>query len=508
MGVKFLYSLVLCITTLCVVSGWASSVEEAEPSESSSYEETASKNASPRQDDGTQKATQDHSRGLLKRFIVPTSADIGRELLGGGNPYYTRKPQQQQRQHQQQQQQRQIQQHPHEGRTAGDPFGFGPSSSGTYNEQSESYQQAGGGTGGSISFDSTGFTDFVPSPGPFRSPPSPSAPSPFSTGSGGSSSSPFDTTGFGRDTPPSSGYTSGVGNSGYSSSSGNSGYSSGSGNPSYSSGSGSPGYSSGSGHSSFSSGSGNSGYSSGGGGGGGGGYDYTPAQQPIIHKSIYVHVAPPDDEPPRKQRVIVPNVPPKKNYQIVFIKAPTPPAPTAPIIPPPPQHLDKTLIYVLHPKPEEAPPIHIPAPPVTQPLKPEVYFIKYKTRDHGTSDGGGDLGHGGGGGGYLPEPGSDFGENPGYHRRYGRDGSEILPPRLSSTSSSAAPYTDSPEQETAGPAEQEPQATDDESDVSEAEGRSGFSSEYYNNEDASVESSNLSETRVPSSMATKGKNGH
>lgn len=74
-------------------------------------------------------------------------------------------------------------------------------------------------------------------------------------------------------------------------------------------------------------------------------------------------------------------VPPaQKHYKIVFIKAPSPPAPTAPIIPPIPQNEEKTLVYVLVKKPEEQPEITIPTPAPTQPSKPEVYFIRYKTQ--------------------------------------------------------------------------------------------------------------------------------
>lgn len=61
-------------------------------------------------------------------------------------------------------------------------------------------------------------------------------------------------------------------------------------------------------------------------------------------------------------------------------QAPTPPTPTAPIIPAQPQNEEKTLVYVLVKKPEEAPEIVIPTPAPTQPSKPEVYFIKYKTQ--------------------------------------------------------------------------------------------------------------------------------
>nr|XP_026495132.1 early nodulin-75 [Vanessa tameamea] len=106
---------------------------------------------------------------------------------------------------------------------------------------------------------------------------------------------------------------------------------------------------------------------------------YGPPQQPIVHKHVYVHVPPPDNElPALRKPVYVP--PPQKHYKIVFIKAPTPPTPTAPIIPVQPQNEEKTLVYVLVKKPEEQPEIVIPTPAPTQPSKPEVYFIRYKTQ--------------------------------------------------------------------------------------------------------------------------------
>lgn len=81
-------------------------------------------------------------------------------------------------------------------------------------------------------------------------------------------------------------------------------------------------------------------------------------------------------------------------------------------------------------KPDEQPDIVIPTPAPTQPSKPEVYFIKYKTQKEsggggyaggsgsgggsgGFSSGGGDLsggGHGGGGfGGDVSGPSSSYG---------------------------------------------------------------------------------------------------
>ncbi|CAH2086494.1 unnamed protein product [Euphydryas editha] len=102
-------------------------------------------------------------------------------------------------------------------------------------------------------------------------------------------------------------------------------------------------------------------------------------QQPIVHKHVYVHVPPPDNELPAiRKPIYVP--PPQKHYKIVFIKAPTPPTPTAPVIPVQPQNEEKTLVYVLVKKPEPQPEIVIPTPAPTQPSKPEVYFIRYKTQ--------------------------------------------------------------------------------------------------------------------------------
>ncbi|KAE8573532.1 uncharacterized protein [Halyomorpha halys] len=140
-----------------------------------------------------------------------------------------------------------------------------------------------------------------------------------------------------------------------------------------------------------------------------GGYNYEApsghgggGSEPVIQKHIYVHVPPPDPEfhaPPQR---VVPAPPPKKHYKIVFIKAPTYAPPAAPVIPEIPQNQEKTLIYVLHKNPSDAPPIVIPTAKPTQPSKPEVYFIRYKTQKEVGYAGGQDGGHGGGaaGGGH------------------------------------------------------------------------------------------------------------
>ncbi|KAJ9574418.1 hypothetical protein L9F63_025935, partial [Diploptera punctata] len=140
---------------------------------------------------------------------------------------------------------------------------------------------------------------------------------------------------------------------------------------------------------------GGGGFGGGGGGGGGGGFG---GGGTLIQKHIYVHVPPPEPHFERP-RPIAPLPPPQKHYKIVFIKAPTPPTPTAPVIPQFPQDEQKTLIYVLVKKPEEAPEISIPTPAPTVPSKPEVYFIRYKTQKEA---GGGGFGGGGPSSSYGP----------------------------------------------------------------------------------------------------------
>ncbi|KAM7360721.1 tweedleC [Cochliomyia hominivorax] len=111
------------------------------------------------------------------------------------------------------------------------------------------------------------------------------------------------------------------------------------------------------------------------------GYDNGP-KETQVHKHIYVHVPPKDfeEEDAVQPRVTHEGGPKQKHYKIVFIKAPSAPAMRPAIVPPAPQNEEKTLIYVLHKKPEAQPDIVIPTPAPTKPSKPEVYFIKYKTK--------------------------------------------------------------------------------------------------------------------------------
>lgn len=88
-------------------------------------------------------------------------------------------------------------------------------------------------------------------------------------------------------------------------------------------------------------------------------------------KTIYVNV------PPHQPHQPLPPVsagPPRKHYKIVFIRAPPPPPQTQAILPP--RTEQKTLIYVLHQRPDDQPQV-VEVPHV--PHDPEVFFVEYDT---------------------------------------------------------------------------------------------------------------------------------
>lgn len=96
-----------------------------------------------------------------------------------------------------------------------------------------------------------------------------------------------------------------------------------------------------------------------------GGYSSEP------HKTIYVNVPSHKPQPPLPP---VAAGPPRRHYKIVFIRAPPPPPQTQAILPP--RTEQKTLIYVLHQRPEDQPQV-VEVPHV--PHDPEVYFVEYDT---------------------------------------------------------------------------------------------------------------------------------
>lgn len=98
---------------------------------------------------------------------------------------------------------------------------------------------------------------------------------------------------------------------------------------------------------------------------------------PIITKHFYVHAAPEEPEESEGPRFV--NIGRKqKNYKIIFIKAPTYGfnSQVIPIVQP---NEEKTIVYVLSKKPSFNQDVSLPPVPVTEPSKPEVFFIKYKT---------------------------------------------------------------------------------------------------------------------------------
>lgn len=101
-------------------------------------------------------------------------------------------------------------------------------------------------------------------------------------------------------------------------------------------------------------------------------------QEPLVHKHIYVHVPPPEleEEEPVEQKKTKSGRP-EKHYKIIFIKAPTQ-SPASLSIPVQPPKEEKTIVYVLVKKSEEAKEVTVAAPEPTEPSKPEVYFIRYK----------------------------------------------------------------------------------------------------------------------------------
>lgn len=113
---------------------------------------------------------------------------------------------------------------------------------------------------------------------------------------------------------------------------------------------------------------------------------YGPPSTPaaIITKHVYVHIPPPEPEytTPRRPVEVLPV---QKHYRIIFIKAPTQAPPTLPAFPAVAENEEKTLVYVLVKRPDEAPEIVIPPPTTTVPSKPEVYFIRYKANTETTT---------------------------------------------------------------------------------------------------------------------------
>ncbi|XP_037943743.1 uncharacterized protein LOC119676577 [Teleopsis dalmanni] len=103
-------------------------------------------------------------------------------------------------------------------------------------------------------------------------------------------------------------------------------------------------------------------------------------QQAVVSKRFYIHSAPEDGEDEYKEQHITVGVP-KKNYNVVFIKAPQKAHKKTAIKISPAVNEEKTVIYVLNKKADssdiQAEVIEHASPT----SKPEVFFIKYKTAE-------------------------------------------------------------------------------------------------------------------------------
>lgn len=114
-------------------------------------------------------------------------------------------------------------------------------------------------------------------------------------------------------------------------------------------------------------------------GGGGSG----PVQVQVT-KDIYVHVAPEDNSEQFNSGGSGPAVA-RKNYKIIFIKAPSNDAAYQQQLGAALQRTEeKTIVYVLSKRPEALEQVDSAGPGGNQtPTKPEVYFIKYKAQSQG-----------------------------------------------------------------------------------------------------------------------------
>lgn len=98
-----------------------------------------------------------------------------------------------------------------------------------------------------------------------------------------------------------------------------------------------------------------------------------------VTKNLYFFAAPEEPEEPIRPRINVQQAPAQKNYKIIFIKTPEfrQSVVNVPVVS---QNEEKTVVYVLVKRPEE-PQVNVQASSASKPAKPEVFFIKYKTKE-------------------------------------------------------------------------------------------------------------------------------
>lgn len=100
-----------------------------------------------------------------------------------------------------------------------------------------------------------------------------------------------------------------------------------------------------------------------------------------VSKNLYFFSAPDEPEEPIRPRINVAQAPAQKNYKIIFIKTPEFRQQSVVNVPVVSQNEEKTLVYVLVKRPEDGPQVNVQASSASKPSKPEVFFIKYKTKE-------------------------------------------------------------------------------------------------------------------------------
>lgn len=100
-----------------------------------------------------------------------------------------------------------------------------------------------------------------------------------------------------------------------------------------------------------------------------------------VSKNLYFFAAPEEPEEPIRPRVNVVQAPAQKNYKIIFIKTPEFRQQSVVNVPVVSQNEEKTVVYVLVKRPEDGPQVNVQASSSSAPAKPEVYFIKYRTKE-------------------------------------------------------------------------------------------------------------------------------
>jgi Domain of unknown function (DUF243) len=98
-----------------------------------------------------------------------------------------------------------------------------------------------------------------------------------------------------------------------------------------------------------------------------------------VHKNIYIYLPPQEPEASFEQQNLVAPTP-QLHYKIIFIKAPSYEQQLRQQAAAAAANQEKTLVYVLSKRPDDIADLATPTPEEYKPEKPEVYFIKYRTK--------------------------------------------------------------------------------------------------------------------------------